>query len=210
MRPACPAGSGFLILNEWRKTVEDRHDFATATEALKHDHRIIEKVLAVMEGLTKDTGEISVETWNKCLDFIRNFADKCHHLKEEKVLFPAMEEHGIDREGGPIGIMLAEHQEGRGYVKAMAEVLAESEKDPAAAKTILLANAGLYLRLLREHIQKEEEILFEMADDFINPEEQKKLLREFEEHEAEEMGSGVHERYLKMAQELENSLNQKR
>ena len=106
-------------------------------------------------------------------------------------------------------MMLAEHEEGRGYVRAMFAAVEDGKKNVAGAKAILMDNARSYLRLLREHIRKEDEILFEMADDVIDPEEQKQLLRDFEEHEAKEMGSGVHERYLKIAQELEESLSRK-
>lgn len=186
--------------------MDDTQNFDSATDVLKHEHRLIEKVLAVLEELTGNSGEIPAGIWKQCLDFIRNFADKCHHLKEEKILFPALEERGIAREGGPIGIMLAEHEEGRGYVRAMAEALANSEKNPAGAKTILLQNARSYLRLLREHIRKEDEVLFQMADDVLSSEEQKDLAREFEKHEAEEIGTGIHEKYLRIAQELEGQV----
>ena len=177
--------------------------FEKATEALKHDHRVIEKVLAVLERLMEGSVGASLETWRKAIDFIRNFADKCHHLKEEKILFPALEERGIAREGGPIGMMLMEHEEGRGYVRQMAAALHLAEEDSKAAEKSLLDNARAYLRLLRQHIRKEEEILFEMADEVLTREEQNKLLCEFEEHEAKEIGPGVHERYLKLAYELE-------
>jgi hemerythrin-like domain-containing protein len=140
--------------------------------------------------------------WAKAIDFARNFADKCHHLKEEKLLFPAMEERGIPREGGPIGMMLAEHEEGRGYVRAMAAALETAAQDPIAARTTLRRKADAYIRLLREHIQKEDDVLFMLADNVLNSEEQKELLREFEEHELREMGSGVHEKYLRIVQEL--------
>ena len=100
-------------------------------------------------------------------------------------------------------MMLMEHEEGRGYVKAMAAALSLAREDPEAARTILVENAGAYLRLLRQHIRKEEEVLFEMADEVLTQEEQNKLLSEFEEHEAKEIGTGVHERYLKLARELE-------
>ena len=177
--------------------------FEKATDVLKHEHRIIEKVLGAVEKLANSRGAIPVEQWEKALDFIRNFADKCHHLKEEGLLFPALEEHGIPREGGPIGVMLMEHEEGRGYVRAMAEALSAAKQQPAAARPKLVGNAMAYVRLLKEHILKEDEILFNMADDVLTPEEQKELLREFEEHEAREIGPGVHEKYLKIAQELE-------
>ncbi len=177
--------------------------FPKATEALKHDHRIIEKVLAVLDKLTETSEEVSLATWGKVVDFISNFADRCHHLKEEKIFFPALEERGIPHDGGPIGMMLAEHDEARGYVKLMAAALALGGEDPEAAKTTLVENARAYLRLLRQHILKEDQVLFNMADEALTPEEQRNLLQEFEEHEAKEIGPGVHERYLKLAHELE-------
>ena len=180
------------------------HDhFEKATEALMQDHRVIERVLAVLEKLTRTPGEVNLATWEKTLDFIRNFADKCHHLKEEKILFPALEEHGIQREGGPIGMMLMEHEEGRGYMRAMAHALALVKEEPEVARTTLLGTASLYLNLLREHIRKEDEVLFVMADETLNPEEQKEILREFEEHEVNEIGAGIHEKYLRIVLELE-------
>ncbi len=183
--------------------VAEHHHFEKATEALKSDHRIIEKVLGLLEKLTAGSKEASLDTWGKTVDFIRNFADKCHHLKEEKVLFPFLEKKGIPREGGPIGMMLLEHEEGRAYVRAMAEALARGGEDPEATKAVLIENARAYLRMLKQHIMKEDEILFVMADDALSPGEQKQLVREFEEHEDREIGAGVHEKYVKMAQELE-------
>lgn len=176
--------------------------FEKATDALKEDHRVIEKVLAVLEKLARSPAE-PLETWDKVVDFIRNFADKCHHLKEEKLFFPALEERGIPREGGPIGMMLYEHEEGRAYVRGMVEGLELAKEDPQAATPALIENAGAYLRLLRQHINKEDEILFEMADEALTSEEQKELLRQFAEHEAKEIGPGVHEKYLKVVKELE-------
>jgi hemerythrin-like domain-containing protein len=180
----------------------EHRDYETATEVLKEEHRVIEKVLNALERLAKAAETSAPAEWEKAIDFARNFADKCHHLKEEKLLFPALEERGIPREGGPIGMMLAEHEEGRGYVRAMAAALESAAKDPLASRAILQKKAAAYIRLLREHIQKEDEVLFQMADGVLSSEEQKTLLREFEEHEMKEIGAGFHEKYLKIAQEL--------
>ncbi len=174
------------------------HHLGKATDALKDEHRIIEKVLAALQGFTESPGKARLENWGNAVDFIRNFADRCHHLKEEKIFFPALEKKGIPRDGGPIGMMLTEHEEGRGYVRAMAEAL----KGEVPPKTALVENAKAYLSLLRDHIRKEDEILFNMADEVLSSEEQKNLLREFEEHEAKEIGTGIHEKYLKMAEEF--------
>ena len=137
------------------------HHSEKATELLSEEHRVIERVLAVVEKLAAAPVEGRLDSWKQALDFIRHFADGCHHLKEEKVLFPAMEEHGIPSDGGPIGMMLMEHEEGRGYVRTMMGAMALAETRNEAAKEILLENARAYLRLLQEHIQKEDEILFQ-------------------------------------------------
>ncbi len=100
-------------------------------------------------------------------------------------------------------MMLFEHEQGRAYVKQMIEALELTKEDPEAATPILFENAEAYSRLLQQHINKENEILFEMADGALTPQEQKELLRAFEEHEEKEIGSGVHQKYLKIAEELE-------
>ncbi len=175
-----------------------------ATALLSDEHRVIERVLVAVEKLTEKPVFTSLDSWKKALDFIRHFADQCHHLKEEKILFPALEAHGIPNDGGPIGMMLLEHEEGRSYVRAMFDALGKIEAGDPSAPPALFENAKRYTRLLREHIQKEDEILFRMADEVIPADEQKQLLKTFETHEAEEMGAGVHEKYLTIAQELES------
>jgi hemerythrin-like domain-containing protein len=114
-----------------------------------------------------------------------------------------MEAHGIPSEGGPVGMMLMEHEEGRSYVRAMLAAISLIEAKNEAAQESLLGAAQAYCRLLREHIQKEDEVLFRMADEVISAEEQKKVSAAFAQHEAEEMGAGAHEKYLKIAAELD-------
>lgn len=183
------------------------HAAAKPTEILMDEHRVIELVLTALEALARRPALESLEHWKKALDFIRRFADECHHFKEEKVLFPAMEEHGIPREGGPIGMMLLEHEEGRGYVRAMTsavETLAAPER--GATSDELGQNARAYIRLLREHIQKEDQILYPMAESVIPAAELPVLQARFAEHEAREMGAGTHERYLKIARDLATAM----
>ena len=181
-----------------------RH-FDKATALLSDEHRVIERVLATLEKLTRKPAREALESWKQALDFIRHFADQCHHFKEEKVLFPTLEEHGIPRDGGPVGMMLMEHEKGRSYVRAMFAALGQIEAKDETAQASLFENAKEYVRLLREHIQKEDDILFRIADEVLPADEQRKLLMNFEAHEAEEIGAGVHEKYLKIAEELESA-----
>jgi hemerythrin-like domain-containing protein len=179
------------------------HKAEKPTEILSDEHRVIERVLNALHRLTAVPVNPSLEQWRKALEFLRNFADQCHHFKEEKILFPALEEHGIPREGGPIGMMLAEHEEGRAHVRSMIDAVEQVAKGNGAASTTLLDHARAYVTLLREHIQKEDDILFRMADEVIPEDEQRRILKDFENHEAEEMGAGAHEKYLSIARELE-------
>ena len=181
------------------------HKAAKPTEILSDEHRVIERVLGVLERLIQVPLGSSLDKWKEALVFFRQFADQCHHFKEEKILFPAMEEHGIPHEGGPIGMMLMEHEEGRAHVKSMFAAVEQIAAGNAASVEPLLSHARAYLTLLREHIQKEDDVLFPMADEVIPQDEQRQLLRRFEQHEAEEMGAGVHDKYLKIAAELEGA-----
>jgi hemerythrin-like domain-containing protein len=178
------------------------HQAEKPTDILSDEHRVIERVLDALQGLTTVPVNQSLGDWLKAMEFFRGFADQCHHFKEEKLLFPALEEHGIPRDGGPIGMMLQEHEEGRAHVKAMIAALEQLSTETGAARDALLSHARAYVTLLREHIQKEDDILFRMADEVIPEDEQRALLKQFEIHEAEEMGAGAHEKYLDLARHL--------
>src|SRR3990170_3451804 len=132
-----------------------------ATEALKNDHRLIEKVLHVLEVASKKIdqgGEVPVDVLKKATDFIRNFADSSHHGKEENILFKSMEEKGFPREGGPIGVMLMEHDEGRRYVRGLVEGIEKYAAGDTDAKKSIAENARNFAGLLAPHIQKEKKI----------------------------------------------------
>ncbi len=174
------------------------------TETLMHEHQIILTVLdaAAREvRRTQETGEVRTERLEQMVDFFRNFADRCHHAKEENLLFVRMEERGMPREAGPIVVMLYEHDLGRGYVRAVAEALPRAHSDPAARQTVL-DNLTLYIQLLRDHICKEDHILYPMADQLFLPEDQRALEEAFDRMEREEIGEGVHERYHELAHRL--------
>jgi hemerythrin-like domain-containing protein len=89
---------------------------------LKEEHRVIEKVLNALDAFTlklERGEEVNAEVLEKSVDFIRNFADKCHHGKEEDRLFTLMTQQGFPKDNGPIAVMLQEHDLGRSFVKAM-------------------------------------------------------------------------------------------
>jgi hemerythrin-like domain-containing protein len=182
-----------------------KEDNMSATDILKHEHRIVLKVLDAARSEAQaiaGTGKLNVEKVDKILDFFRVFVDKCHHGKEEEYLFPTMEKRGIPADKGPIPVMLHEHVGGRNTVKAIAEAVARFRQGDTTATEAVAANLAILDEHLRGHIDKENEILFPMADKVFTPEDQQALLASFEKHEAEEIGEGVHEKYHQLAHEL--------
>lgn len=176
------------------------------TEILKSEHRVIERVLKVLETATEKLatgGAVSPALLGKALDFIRNFADKCHHAKEEDVLFVALEEHGMPRRGGPVAMMLMEHDEGREFVKGLTEATQRYGAGDKTAVAEIISNARGYAQLLSQHIWKEDNILYAMADEIVPAEAQQGILDRFETVERERMGEGVHQRYHNLVREME-------
>ncbi len=175
------------------------------TETLKHEHEIITVALDAADREARqihDTGTVRPAAVEMMLDFFPNFADRCHHAKEEKVLFPRMEERGVPAQGGPIGVMLHEHELGRQYLRACREALPGAKAGDRAAVAALGENLAGYVRLLRGHIDKENGILFPMANRVLTADDQKELEAAFDRVEAEEIGEGVHEKYHEMAEKL--------
>ncbi|MGB9806794.1 MAG: hemerythrin domain-containing protein [Thermoproteota archaeon] len=167
-------------------------------EILEEEHRIIEKGIRYLDFAAEAIREkkgVNKEKFSKALDFFSTFADKCYHLKEEKVLFPVLELRGIPKEEGPIGVMLLEHEKGRELVKEMKKASSE-EKGDIIENEQVAALASNYAEHLRAHIWKEENVLFKLANEVISEEEDKKIVQLFEEYEEKEIGRGVHEHYI--------------
>ncbi len=174
-------------------------------DILKEEHELILEMLRVLNAVCDkiDAGEKpGIERLVSIIDFIRNFADKCHHAKEEELLFPALEKAGIPREGGPVGVMLHEHTLGREYVRGMGEALEKIKAGDAKASLHFTEHARGYTTLLYAHINKENNVLFKMAEQRLDPVAENALMDGFERVEREEMGEGVHEKYHALLHEL--------
>jgi hemerythrin-like domain-containing protein len=180
-----------------------------ATEILMEEHQVILRVIAALEKAAGrvEGGQIRPGFFLDAADFIKNFADGCHHKKEEGVLFVAMLAHGVPERGGPIGVMMAEHEQGRAFTRGMREAAKKWETGDDSACEDVTFNARGYITLLRQHIYKEDNILFPMADRVIPLVEQNKVAEDFERVEHEETGAGVHEKYLALAEKLEKEVS---
>ncbi|MGQ9627286.1 MAG: hemerythrin domain-containing protein [Anaerolineae bacterium] len=179
------------------------------TEKLKEEHKAIKLILKILEKacVRLESGEeVNPEHLEQILEFIKLFADKCHHGKEEDLLFLAMEEAGFPREGGPIAVMLMEHDLGRNYVKGMSEDVAQYKAGELEISSKIVENARNYIALLTQHIEKEDNILYPMADMHLSEEKQRELIEEFEKLEHERIGIGKHEELHKLLHHLEKEV----
>lgn len=180
-----------------------------ATDVLIEEHRVIERVLNALEaGADRLEKGVLVrpEFFLSATEFMRSFADGCHHQKEEGVLFKHIEEKGIPLQGCPLGVMLAEHALGRQYTQALRSAAQKMQTGDQGANRRAIESSRGYVTLLRQHIFKEDNYLFPMANGLIPAEQYDSVQESFELVESTEIGEGVHEKYLALAEALEREI----
>jgi hemerythrin-like domain-containing protein len=176
-----------------------------ATEHLIHEHESVLKMIEILEAIAQklDKGEsLWISDLEAALDFSRVFVDKCHHGKEENILFPKLVEIGIPNEGGPVGMMLHEHVIGRGFIAGFAAGTEKYKSGDMQAAAEITKNIRGYGELLTSHIFKENNILYKMADMHLTAQQQTELLDKFEKLEEEVIGREKHDTYNKLLERL--------
>ncbi len=170
-------------------------------EQLFAEHVSVVAIIKIMEKMVekmKVGREIDYKHFDAIIDFLKIFVDKCHHGKEENLLFPAMIKAGILEKEGHVEALLKEHEQGRTYVRKMAENL----KNLGQHKTDLMDSALAYGILLLAHIQTENMVVFPLSQKRIPQAEQNKLLEGFDKIEEEVIGHGKHEQYHELIHQL--------
>lgn len=172
---------------------------------LREEHDNILKGLELLEACSeklKDSQEVSPETMERFIEFFQLYADKTHHGKEEDLLFPAMIEHGFSREVGPIHCMLSDHEHNRALTREMIAATAAYRAGDKNAGLRFADAAREYVRALREHIQKENLVLFVMADNTLPVEDEPELLTRFQEVDQKKIGAAEIGRLLSLLEKL--------
>jgi hemerythrin-like domain-containing protein len=176
-----------------------------AIETLMSEHRVIERVL---DGLVGFAGEVQrrggteKEELVRFVTFFREFADLCHHGKEEDILFAAMADNGFPREGGPLAVMLHEHDQGRGLVRILKERAEQPGSWNDGDRQEIAAVADGFSQMLRGHIHKEDAILYPMAEQHLAPETLAEVGEACEAYEQAEERAGKHEALHALAEGL--------
>lgn len=176
---------------------------------LKDEHQAVKLTLKILDKINQNiecTGKItSTDHIDQLMEFFSVFVDTCHHGKEKDLLFPAMEKIGVSKDNGPIGVLLHEHQLGRAYVKGMKAALSAYKKGNNDALNKFLENARSYITLLDEHIYKEDNVLFPLAEKHLPDKKQAELYDGFEKIEVDKIGIGKHDEFHEMLDQLKDT-----
>lgn len=174
---------------------------SAAIEDLRHEHEAILsalQILAKMAAGSGGEGPTAQEDRLSFIGFLREFADKCHHGKEEGFLFPALAAAGMPEAEGLVEELLAEHLQGRKLIQEMEAGVTVAAKAAGFARA-----AAEYAGLLTTHIGKENDRLFPLAERRLSKSELERLYGAFEEHEETVIGQGRHEQLHGMLEALE-------
>lgn len=176
-----------------------------ATDFLMSEHRVIERVIGAIEiaaealerGMTVRPG-----FFLRAAEFIENFTDRGIHFKVEDALFTAMIQNGLSAKSGPVIVMLHEHEQGRVFTREMRAAAQAVVEGHQGASSRIIQNAMGYATLLRQHIRKEDRILYPMAENLLPAEQQAQIMEVIDLVERTENGEEEHEKYLALAEVL--------
>lgn len=176
-----------------------------AIDVLMGEHRVIERVLAALEA---HAGELSAGRRfergpvRQFADFFGSYADACHHGKEEDLLFKRMADFGFPADDGPIAVMLYEHTLGRRHVGALRTIAEAAGTVTASEQAAFAEHARDYVPLLRNHILKEDNVLYPMALQVLPPAELDRLAAEYDEFQRKVVGEAAYEEMQRLAERL--------
>lgn len=172
-----------------------------ATEQLKREHNAVKIMLRVLDKMCRklEAGEeIDPEHLDGTLEFFKVFVDRCHHVKEENLLFIAMQRTADPTDGDRIGALLKDHVSGRNFIGDMTRASAAYRAGDSTARRVIIDSAKHYITLLIQHIDIEDNVLYPIADERLSPEKQEELLIQFDKLEEEEIGVGKHEEFHRL------------
>jgi hemerythrin-like domain-containing protein len=178
-----------------------------ATDVLIEEHRVIRRALSALD---KQTGRLASGAalragfFQDATAFFRNFADSCHQRKEEGPFQSAMMDAGLSDQTGPLAIMLAEHELARTYLRAIEKAVLRLERGEGTAREDVGRETRTYSSFLLQHMRREDEFLFPMAERLVAPAAKEKLAVELRRYEHEEAGSAVCRKYRDLVESLED------
>ena len=170
-----------------------------STTLLKKDHDVILQALDVLDAVSTDMAKAKAvpdDDIRSLIAFLREFADGCHHIKEEAIFFPALMLNGMSFDEPPLRVMSYEHERGRALLSAMEDALNRNNRPE------FLMYSKRYKDLLAEHLEKETWVLFEKADEILSDEEDQEIAARLQEYDTVIVGALKHERWRRVLEAL--------
>lgn len=177
---------------------------ANVTQVMVDEHKLILRMITLVEYNTALLEEGKFRNWQfylDAVDFIRNYADRFHHAKEEEVLFMELIKNGMPEKQSPIEAMQMEHDQGRAHVRAMEEAAQKALGGEIGQAAIIAEHAKGYAELLRGHIEKENDILYPLAERILPEDVRDGMLAAYETAEART--PGLEKKYKELVEEYE-------
>lgn len=181
-----------------------------AIDLMIEEHKNIKRMLQIIRKYSYRVlkgEEVDYSDLFKIIDFVRNYADKHHHGKEEAMLFNKMQAELNEAIKKTIQYgMLVEHDLGRFYIAGLEKSINEVKAGNDEARLDVIANAISYAELLNRHIDKEDRILYKFARENLSKESLEQLEKECKEFEEEATKVGIQERYMNLLEELDKKV----
>lgn len=182
-----------------------------AIELMVEEHKIIKRMLAVARKFSikvLNNEEMDYNDFNKVIDFVRNYADKHHHSKEELILFKKMSEVLGERIAkGPIMGMLTEHDLGRLFIGNLEVALEKFKAGDSDSRVDIIANTIAYTDLLNRHIDKEDTAIYTFAQRSLSKEQLEEIDAQCYEVETKAISNSLQYKYVELLNELEAKLS---
>jgi DUF438 domain-containing protein len=180
-------------------------DYLRWDDWLVAEHEMIERAMAVLKNNLEKvvSGNHNPVQTGRCIDFLLVFGDKIHNTKEELFLFPRMGERGVPTEGGPIGVMLMEHEAERNLLVKMQTTISSLSTAPDNEKAMFVKEGMDYLAIRAEHIWKENDVLYNIARQVLTEDDAAFLLDAFKDSDTRHYGQEASARFATMLEEVE-------
>lgn len=171
------------------------------TQKLMNEHQLILKYTRLLEGyimaLKENPNRVELsQRLGDFISFVREYADRYHHAKEEEILFKFMEEPGVLTHCNPLPQMNLEHEEGRKYIRGMEELLLKNDTNGA------LRFAWGWLQLLRDHISKEDNVLYPMAEEGLQEDQKRQIAQLYSQTDERLSGNQLEDKYQNLFKDL--------
>lgn len=178
-----------------------------AIELMVSEHKNIKRMLKVIRTMcikVLNNETVDFEDFYKVIDFVRSYADRHHHAKEENILFKKMgDELGEKVAKGPVAGMFVEHDMGRHYMGNLEAALKKYEEGDKDSRVDIIANAISYTELLQRHIDKEDTAIYTFARRALSKEAMESVEQSCRDVEDTASKQGTQGKYIKLIEEFE-------